>query len=197
MHERAQADTKASKRANSADREKQMSKTSRANIVCNSCGESSDIEVYTSINVKQDPELRKKVLDNNLFGYRCFSCGELITTFHDVLYNDPINRFMVWLTKPDNQNIIFFSKNSLRATEILGGRYKLRITRSPFHWIERIRTLECKMDDRIIELYKFGLKTKRKLPLETTNDFLHFESYSRTFLSRTKLHGRLYMTMVK
>lgn len=171
-----------------------MSKTSRANIVCISCGESSDIEVYTSINVKQDPELRDKVLDNKLFDFKCYSCGEVITTFHDVLYHDPINRFMVWLTKPDNQNIIFFSKNSLRIMEILGEGcegYKLRIARSPFHWIERIRTLECKMDDRIIELYKFGIKTKRKMPLETTNDFLHFESYSRNFLSRTKLHWKI------
>jgi len=78
-------------------------------------------------------------------------------------------------------------RNSLKVPEFLIG-YRLHISRYPFQWAERIRTLELGMDPRIMELYKFSIKQSEKFPLETKNDFLHFKKYTRNAFGRTTFH---------
>lgn len=166
-----------------------MSKQSLADIFCESCGKTFEAEVYTSINVQHNPELRKKVLNGTFFKYNCPYCNYIIDSFYETLYHDMDRKFMVWLVRPDEDNIIFMQQNSLKIAGILPD-YRLSISRYPFQWIERIITLELSMDPRIIELYKFGIKDKKNLPLKTENDFLHFHKFTRNILWRTKFHWK-------
>lgn len=164
-----------------------MSKQSIADIFCESCKQTFEAEVYTSINVQHNPELRKKVLDGTFFKYMCPNCSYIIDSSYETLYHDMDKKFMVWLVKPDEHNIIFMQQNSLKIAGILPD-YKLCISRYPFQWIERISTLESGIDPRIMELYKFGLKDKKNLPLKTENDFLHFKNLTKNIFGRTKFH---------
>lgn len=166
-----------------------MSKQATADINCEKCGHTFETKVYTSVNVRQNPELRESVLGGNFFKHKCQSCGYIIDSFYETLYHDIDRKFMVWLVKPDADNIIFMQRNSLKIAGILPD-YRLCISRYPFQWTERIVTLELGMDPRLIELYKFGLKDQQKLPLKTQNDFLHFFKYTRNFLGRTKFHWK-------
>lgn len=167
-----------------------MSKQSTADIKCEHCGYEFEKQVYTSVNVKQNPELRQRVLNGEFFKHECHSCGNIIKSFHQVLYHDSERKFMVLLVQPDKENIIFMQRNSLKMTEILQN-YILSVSRYPFQWIERIITLEFKMDPRIIELYKFWEKERQQLPLKTENDFIHFQKYSRNFIGRKIFHWNM------
>lgn len=166
-----------------------MSKQSLADINCSSCGKTFEAEVYTSVNSKLNPELRQSILAGDFFKHRCVLCGHINDTFYQVLYHDMNNKFMVWLVKPDEDNIIFMQENSLKLPAMFSN-YRLFIARYPFQWIERIITLEVGMDPRVIELYKFGIKEKESFPLKTQNDFLHFQNYTRNFLGITKFHWK-------
>ncbi|HYK75821.1 MAG TPA: CpXC domain-containing protein [Daejeonella sp.] len=162
-----------------------MSQQVTADITCEKCGHQFEKLVYTSVNAKQDPELRLSILNGTFFKHKCPSCGNVIESFYKVLYHDVEKKFMVWLVEPDTDNNIFMERDSLKAAGILRD-YRLHISRYPFQWVERISTLEFGMDPRIIELYKFGIKESKNFPLETQNDFLHFSKCSRSFLGRTK-----------
>lgn len=167
-----------------------MSKQNTADIKCEYCGHEFVTQVYTSVNVKQNPELRQMVLNGTFFQHPCPSCGQITDSFYQVLYHDSERKFMVWLVKPDRENIIFMQRNSLKIAGILSD-YSLNISRYPFQWMERIITLEYRMDPRIIELYKFGEKERQQLPLKTENDFLHFQKYTRNLLGRTAFHWNM------
>lgn len=166
-----------------------MSKQTIADITCTNCGQTFEVEVYTSVNSKLNPELRHSILAGTFFNHFCSFCGYKNNPFYEVLYHDMDKNFMVWLVKPDEDNIIFMQQHSLKAGALFSD-YKLFIARYPFQWIERIVTSELGMDARLIELYKFGIKEKEQFPLKTQNDFLHFQKYTRNLIGRTKFHWK-------
>jgi hypothetical protein len=169
-----------------------MSKISRAVVTCTNCKNTYDINAYTSVNVTLDQELKSKVISGDIFNSECDHCGFTNRTDYDILYHDMKGKFMVWLTLPDHENNIFFQKSSLKLTKnALGTDYTFRISRYPHHLIEKIRVLECGIDDRLIELYKFLFKIESNYPVETENDFLHFESLSKRLLNGTIFNWQL------
>lgn len=167
-----------------------MSKQEIADILCNSCGETFEVLIYASINSDHNPELRERILNGTFFTYSCTNCGNVITAFHEVLYHDMTKNFMVWLAKPDKQNIIFFQKNSLKLASVIDD-YKFYIARYPFQFAERIITSELNLDPRIIELYKFSLKVKDKMPLNSENDFFHFNNLGRNIFLQKKFYWKM------
>ena len=66
-------------------------------IVCPMCGELGKAEIYTSVNTTVNKALRSKVLDGELFSWRCPSCNYSARLNYPILYNDMKNRFMVYL----------------------------------------------------------------------------------------------------
>ena len=66
-------------------------------IVCPMCGELGKAEIYTSVNPTVNKSLRNKVLDGELFSWRCPSCNYSARLNYPILYNDMKNRFMVYL----------------------------------------------------------------------------------------------------
>ena len=44
-------------------------------VVCPMCGELGKAEIYTSVNATVDRDQREKVLDGDLFAWKCPSCG--------------------------------------------------------------------------------------------------------------------------
>jgi len=65
-----------------------MSLTRELNLKCSGCGAENTFTVYDSVNVSLEPELKKKVLDGELFKMDCSSCGARIVVKYDILYHD-------------------------------------------------------------------------------------------------------------
>lgn len=74
-----------------------MSHKVTKSIVCPKCTETTQTDIYTSINAFNNPELREEALDETLFKWRCNACGHEARLTYPVLYNDMKNRFMIYL----------------------------------------------------------------------------------------------------
>ena len=66
-------------------------------VACPKCSSLGKAEIFTNINVTNDPDFRDKVLEGELFAWTCPSCGCQARLNYPILYNDMKNRFMVYL----------------------------------------------------------------------------------------------------
>ena len=74
-----------------------MSITATALAPCNRCGERSEITVYKSMNVAENPELKEKLRDGSLFIWECPHCHQANLARYETLYHDPEKKIMIWL----------------------------------------------------------------------------------------------------
>ena len=72
-----------------------MSKIRTIKLTCPECGEEFDFDVYESVNVTLDPDLKEKVLDGGIFSASCPKCGHTETLVHPFLYHDMDRKFMI------------------------------------------------------------------------------------------------------
>lgn len=81
-----------------------MSKVHKEEIICPNCQAKGEFDLWDSMNVDLDPELRKKVFNEEAFIYTCPKCGHRIGVPYGTLYHDMIHRFMLFFDffKPDD-----------------------------------------------------------------------------------------------
>lgn len=126
---------------------------SQAETQCSKCGEKKVLDIYKSLNVVENPDLKKKVADGSLFLWECPHCGTVNLAAYDTLYHDPEKKVMIWL---DLKNQI--SEAQMQAisnhAKAMGG-YALRIVSSVGELIEKQRIFEDGLDDLAMELCKW------------------------------------------
>ncbi len=74
-----------------------MSKLRTIKLTCPDCGEEFDFDLYESVNVTLDPELKEKVLDGSIFAPVCPKCGHFEVLIHPFLYHDMDKKYMIQL----------------------------------------------------------------------------------------------------
>ena len=125
---------------------------------CPECKKEFPFEVWQSVNVQLNPEMREKVLDGSIFSFSCPHCGIKGHTEYQFLYNDMKHGFMIQFCPDEDsveecknafENIV---KNDV-ATGVLNNSY-LRIVTHYFQLVEKIKIFESGYDDRLIELLK-------------------------------------------
>ena len=52
-----------------------MSTEIKKDIVCPACGQTQKLEMYTSVNAEENPELRRDILRESIFDWECRHCG--------------------------------------------------------------------------------------------------------------------------
>jgi len=156
-----------------------MSLSYKEKINCNKCSIEFEAPLYSSVNATENPELREQILSNTFFIKKCPKCGHTIQILHDLLYHDMDRKFMVWMKIPEG-NSIAFEMFALEGLTKMLQNYRLRVVTYPYFLVEKIHVFENDLDDRIVELYKFMLKVRLGYPLETPNDFMHFNSFTKS-----------------
>ena len=73
-----------------------MSQVRNETIICPHCQTESQFEIWSSVNVDIDPELKEKVLSEELFLFRCPNCGEVTGIPYGTVYHDMSHRFMLF-----------------------------------------------------------------------------------------------------
>ena len=124
-------------------------------IVCPMCGELGRAEIYTSVNTTVNKALRDKVLDGELFSWRCPSCNYSARLNYPILYNDMKNRFMVYLI-PKIDRYQLCDKELENKYSILSNISK-RITADFNSFKEKIFIFESGLDDMAVELTKLAI----------------------------------------
>jgi hypothetical protein len=73
-----------------------MSKPKRSSVTC-SCGTTFDADVFKSINVSAEPDLKAKILAGQFNIVRCPNCGRDLAAEVPFLYHDADASQMVWV----------------------------------------------------------------------------------------------------
>lgn len=120
-------------------------------IICPQCGEPQKYKLYASINAKENPELKQKILNETLFDWRCKRCNYFAAMAYSFLYTDPEAKYMVCVA-PGGQT------RSVEPTQEIQS-YTKRTVKNLAELKEKILIFDGGYDDVAIELVKSALCT--------------------------------------
>lgn len=72
-----------------------MSTSVTKSVSCPNCGIPHEMEIFTSINGNDNPELKERILNEGLFDFRCERCGYTCQITYPLVYHDPSLGYMV------------------------------------------------------------------------------------------------------
>lgn len=132
-----------------------MSQVRKEIIECPHCLAEGEFDLWTSVNVDLDPELREKIFSEELFMYHCPTCGKVTGIPAGTLYHDMSHRFMLFFEffKPED-----FDYSPMDMPEgPLGVQegYTMRIVYGLMRLKEKIVILEHGLNDVAIERQKY------------------------------------------
>lgn len=139
-----------------------MSEQRTYSIVCPRCKHPMDVQLYDSINVKVAPELKEKLMLNQVNAVTCQKCELGFRVDKPLLYSDPSRQMLIyWIPTCEDaydegeeefgswvREMSSVLPEGVRAPDV-----HLVFTR--IELVERIFMLENKLDERIIEYIKY------------------------------------------
>lgn len=121
-------------------------------IVCCRCGKAFRTEGVPLINTEGAPELKEKLLSGELFLRECPHCGARNLAKWPLLYHDPSEKVMVWLS--DGSADTETRMQAAVAGEDFAG-YNGRIVDTPGALLEKVKIFDAGLDDIALEMAKF------------------------------------------
>lgn len=144
-----------------------MSAAKTYNIRCPQCGHEQKVDLYDSINVAQQPELKAALFENRLNRIQCESCEASFRIDKPLLYHDPDRNILIhWMpdTAVSREEILDeFDKSmeELRSAlpeDIEPPRVRLVFTRTEL--VELVFIIESGMEERVVEYIKYTIHTQ-------------------------------------
>jgi hypothetical protein len=136
-------------------------------IRCPKCGVQEDVELYDSINVQTDANLREELMANRLNGVVCSSCAFEFRVDKSMLYHDPSRDLMIyWIpVGPDDRKRgqQEFRDTIAQMTAVVPDQMNLPEIHLVFtrtELVERIFVCEAGLNARIVEYMKYMLYLK-------------------------------------
>ena len=130
-----------------------MTRQTTAPCECPSCKKTTEVQIWSSINVMLHPEMRRNVLDGSAFEFVCPSCGARERLAYACLYHDQQESFMVyWVPAAEQDKAETLAM--LENIPIPMPGYRRRIVTSRNRLREKILLFERGVDDRVIEVMK-------------------------------------------
>ena len=153
-----------------------MSEKKPYQIKCPKCGNTQDVELYESINVKRHPELRDQLMANKINEVTCASCEFSFRVDKPLLYIDPDHRVLIYMipaseaqyeTGEDQFNEFIRNMLKLLPADFRAPEVQLVFNRTEL--VERIFLIEAGLNPRIIEYIKHQIYSQngRRIPPET------------------------------
>lgn len=136
-----------------------MSEQKKVEVECPNCGRRQTVDVWTSINVNLNPEMRARALAGTLNVFPCTGCPDKIGIPTDLLYHDMTHKFMVWHKHPGKGGKVFLDPEAEAqfapaAKRMLELGYRFRLACSHQEFAETVRILQDGLDDRAVEMFK-------------------------------------------
>lgn len=132
-----------------------MSQVIKEEIICPECQAKGEFEIWESMNVDINPELRGKVFSDEAFIFTCPKCGHQVGIPYGTLYHDMTHHFMLFFDffKSDDFDYEPIEIPVLPATD----NYIYRHVTDLWPLKEKIIILEKGLNDVAIERMKYML----------------------------------------
>lgn len=144
-----------------------MAQTSTYPIQCPECKSQQDEVLYDSLDVGNEPVLRKQLLENKLNRVKCNGCHFEFNVDKNLLYHDSRGGWMIYLSPNSMENaetaIAEFDKVLRDMEELLPSGKSLPpvdLVLSRIELVERIFVREAELDPRVIEYVKYLIYTQ-------------------------------------
>lgn len=146
-----------------------MCMTREVSCICRFCGKTHPVEIRSSVNVSETPDLKAKVKDGSLFIWECPYCGAHNLINAPMLYHDPSERLMIWLCGTaaqdgDAQRTLTALEEMFRTDETLKD-YTARLVDSIGDLIEKVGVFDAGLDDVVMEMCKYVTRMESGKPL--------------------------------
>lgn len=137
-----------------------MSINMKQSIKCPVCGQMSDITVWSSITVKDSPDLKSDLLSGRINMFKCPSCSHFGLMPNPMLYNDEDKKLMISFSPTNDpvlkqqlfDNVEKSSKESGELEKFAG--YNLRFVTDYNELLEKILIFDNNFNDKAIEVIK-------------------------------------------
>ena len=146
-------------------------------VRCPACAHEADVAITQSINTREKPELKERLLAGDFNVLVCAQCGQRTPLETNLSFYDPDREYFCVATPGDDA----LGESALRAMGNVGTR---RLVPSKNALVEKVKILEAGLDDRVIEVLKVLLLASRELDL---NSVLLFERVDREAATLTWL----------
>ncbi|MGN1115645.1 MAG: CpXC domain-containing protein [Candidatus Ornithomonoglobus sp.] len=137
-----------------------MSINLKQSVKCPKCEHMSDVTVWSSITVKDSPDLKKDLLAGKVNIFRCPNCEQAGLMPHPMLYSDEDKRLMITFSPTDDavvkqqlfEKVQSSSKESGEIEKLEG--YNLRFVSDYNELLEKILIFDNGFNDKAIEVIK-------------------------------------------
>jgi len=164
-----------------------MSEVKSYQIHCPRCRREQSLELYESINVKADPDLRQRLMANDINVVRCEECGLSFRVDKPLLYHDPARHIMIYMVpfsdEAQESGERQFADLLLRLDSLLPADIRpptIGLVCSRIELVERIFLLEAGLNERIVEYLKYLLFTRNTERLDPAHKELLFNAEDST-----------------
>lgn len=124
-------------------------------VKCPTCGQSSIVNIWSSVNAQFNVEQKARLLDGTLFQHICPRCGEIVKLDYECLYHDMTNRAMVHYVRTEKSaRNVFKAAKDIRMDGDDQTHYRERVVKSQNALREKAIIFDHGLDDRIIEIMK-------------------------------------------
>jgi hypothetical protein len=140
-------------------------------LTCPKCGHQQQFVIWQSLNVTLNPQEKEQLLNGSLTRFICEECTNSVQVNYPLLYHDMEKQFMIWLWPAEG------NPETAQVEEHMS-TYQLRIARTMNELREKVILFEQKFDDRIMEVFKWMLRTQaaaKTSPLTGELRFSHSE----------------------
>lgn len=129
-------------------------------LTCPACRRTVTQSLPPVLNAALHPAERERILNHSFFTVSCPHCGESWEILYNLLYCDPLRRFMIALQPDTKMPFPSVSHMDIPTPE------QLRVVHDAEDLAEKIQQMEDPVDDRLIETakYLFYLKIRNALP---------------------------------
>lgn len=131
-------------------------------IPCPGCGKTFEFGAWTLVNAKENPEDVAKIIDGSICEFTCPHCGYTAHLTHPCLFIDPARRLCIYLVidnqmKDQAEIMLTDQENDAAAASTC------RIVTNRYDFAEKVLAFTSALDDRPIELLKFGIRGSLKM----------------------------------
>ena len=132
-----------------------MSEKIMKTVTCPRCSQQSDVKLICSANQTSVPNIKRAVLNDSFFKWKCPKCNFEKQLLHPLLYNDIANRFMVYYIPQTKKRFLADEKIEKEYADL--SDITKRLVSNVSELKEKIAVLDSRHDDMAMELAKHAV----------------------------------------